>query len=144
MLTEEELAQQKGMRYRAGIDERLAKLEDKNNINSDESRFKLLEMRTENLREDMNCLLELLCEVNSIPGRPSNFKLKLLTVTYDDIREIHRILEEHRKQIFHKVEKKPFKCLPCEGSTKTQYRLPGGGYWEENCKSCDGKGIIWG
>ena len=111
--------------------DRLIRLEDKNNISSDESHFKLLEMRTENLREDMNRLLELLCEPDSIPGRPSKFQLKRLTVTYDDIQEIHRVLGEHRKHFFKSHNRVPYKCPVCDGKLYV-------------CIACKGEGIVWG
>jgi hypothetical protein len=36
------------------------------------------------------------------------------------------------------------RCPVCEGKSKIMYQLPAGGYYEEACKSCEGKGIVWG
>ena len=40
--------------------------------------------------------------------------------------------------------KKPHKCPVCDGKSKIQFTLPAGGYWEDQCKSCQGTGIVWG
>lgn len=55
------------------------------------------------------------------------------------IDNIHKKLYELETQ-----SKKPFKCPVCEGSRKESFNLPAGGYYEQDCKSCEGKGIIWG
>lgn len=41
-------------------------------------------------------------------------------------------------------DKRPYKCPVCEGKGKINLVLPAGGYWENNCNSCKGDGIVWG
>ena len=71
-------------------------------------------------------------------------------VNYDDIQEIHRILKEHYKLIFHRKDKKPHKCPVCEGRmfhtiAHSYYgKLTNDELKEFKCLTCEGKGIVWG
>ena len=59
------------------------------------------------------------------------------------INELERIIKEFEKMI-RKDKLSPFKCPICEGKCKIQFTLPAGGYWEDKCMPCEGKGIVWG
>lgn len=41
-------------------------------------------------------------------------------------------------------QKNPHKCPVCEGTKKIQFKLPAGGYWDNQCEICKGEGIVWG
>lgn len=64
----------------------------------------------------------------------------------DVIRKIEVVEELLNKKIdaIRDSSKKPHRCPVCKGKGKIQYTLPVGGYWEDNCKPCEGKGIVWG
>jgi DnaJ-class molecular chaperone len=54
------------------------------------------------------------------------------------------LCEDYMINSINNNSKKPYKCPVCDGRTKQQYNLPAGGYWEDKCHTCDGKGIVWG
>ena len=38
---------------------------------------------------------------------------------------------------------KPYKCPVCDGKVEIMFILIAGGDWEDPCKSCEGKGLVW-
>jgi protein associated with RNAse G/E len=73
-------------------------------------------------------------------------RLKNCEIEIKEIAKKHEELLEIFKLSFSELKKEsiPYKCPVCDGSTKSLFHLPAGGYWEDICKSCDGKGIVWG
>ncbi len=59
------------------------------------------------------------------------------------LKEIENWKDFIMKSIVFSKDKKPHKCPVCEGKCKKMFELPSGGYYEIDCKSCDGKGIVW-
>jgi DNA repair exonuclease SbcCD ATPase subunit len=49
------------------------------------------------------------------------------------------ILLNHQKKI-----DQPYKCPVCEGRRNITSEMPNGAYFDFPCKSCEGKGIVWG
>lgn len=109
------------------------------------------------------------CDCSPLPI-PDNWKYGRLELHIDPIKETIDKLEESQKNINEKIvamsplvkrieelekdnkflfecidvlKKKPHKCPVCEGTSKIKFTLPAGGYWEDQCKSCQGKGVIW-
>jgi len=66
-----------------------------------------------------------------------------------NIQDNQRMKEIERYQEITHLEykatsKKPHRCPVCEGKGKIHFTLPAGGYWEQDCKPCETKGIVWG
>jgi len=60
------------------------------------------------------------------------------------IKEIERFQEiTHLQYKVVQENKKLHKCPVCDGKRKELSVMPNGGYFEFDCKPCEGKGIIW-
>lgn len=44
---------------------------------------------------------------------------------------------------YYRERQEPFKCPVCEGKRRELNIMPNGGYFESECKSCEGKGVLW-
>lgn len=99
--------------------------------------FDKIQVRINGLEDKLNTIDKVLCETRYQFITQTGDKNKPL-VDYSDIQEIHRVLEEHRKQIFHHKEKKPHTCPVClSHPIYCDFK-------KVNCHVCEGKGIIWG
>lgn len=103
--------------------------------------------RLENLENLHNKIYErierLELEVNCDKNK-SNWQIEIEEKIKELNRLINSIKESYNNLCAPSLRKEPHKCPVCNGTTKRLLELPGGNFFNDPCKSCNGKGIVWG
>lgn len=60
----------------------------------------------------------------------------------NDIKEIHRVLEEQSK-IIRRENLSPYRCPVCEGKGNIRQEVERGLFKFDLCNACKGKGVLW-
>lgn len=112
-----------------------------------------------NLEIDIKKLDELKKRIDSLGPRILKIESQLDAnasphFDHDDYRELKAIINKFEDRIkslencWHygnpHTETRPHKCPVCDGKRTVAFNLSDGTYYRDSCKSCDGKGIVWG
>lgn len=147
------------------IDERLEKLEKCDQFNTEfiyilKNRVEKLEMGEfpetnkskwqNNTEYNINNIYEIIKSLESEITAINKQKFSEFHDLRPDIEKLKNEINNWEEEFYFlksklfNINEKPYKCPACDGKRKELFILPAGGYYEQDCKSCEGKGIVWG
>lgn len=95
--------------------------------------------------EDRVTASDVLLRLSAIESRQDKLNQDFEHKLDIDFKKWQEYFSLYGKLVFTPIPKgTPHKCPVCEGKRKELNIMPSGGYFESECKTCEGKGMVWG